>query len=64
METKDVLLQLRTQKQNRIRGAVVTTICLSRIRLPNSRPGRFCIISSTGLPAQMILRHLLSRWKL
>ena len=40
-----------------------TTICLSRTRLPNNRPGHFCIISSMGLPAQMILMHLPNRWK-
>lgn len=50
-------------KQNRIRDAAVTTICLSRTRLPNNRPGHFCIISSMGLPAQMILMHLPNRWK-
>ena len=51
-------------RQNRIRGGAVTTICLSRTRLPNSRPRRFCIISSTGSPAQMILTHLPNQWKL
>ena len=51
-------------KQNRIRDEAITTICLSRIRSPNSRPRRFCIISSMVLPAQMILRPLPNRWML
>ena len=51
-------------RQNRIRDGAITTICLSRIKSPNSRPGRFCMTSSTGSPAQMILRHLPNRWML
>lgn len=50
-------------KQRRIKVAVVTMICLFRIKLQNSRQKHFCIINSMVLALSMIFLRFANLWK-